>query len=547
MDKLFKSLVAGIGFVSMIAGSIVASSGNVTDRHFNGCNYTDSLDVDSVVIEEVDWIEIDSIDSDSDWIEFDSIAVETVEIIDSISDCYPEFGTLGKTSASLYAGKCFTVTDERGAEFDFQVNADGVSAKLMEGRANGANDLVIPSSVEALGSYFFVTEIEKFAFESRGNAARDIENSPMRGVRRLIISEGIVSVGQNAFEGARDLKYVELPSSLTGISYMMFANCPKLTSVICPETCELTEIGDFAFDKCISLNSFHIPSQVTAIGQGPWRGCEALEELTLQEGNYDFRVDRGVLYRGWLGELIQYPAGKKEKVYQVMYGTEVIANSAFYGNPHIEKVIMPASLDSISHIAFFDCDSLKDVVFNDRIRVIGNRAFANCPSLKEITLYGAPRYTRNDEWYNTFNAGTKVRVKKEIPAVNVPDSDSGVLYSVFELVSKLPGFETDVMERMEDYGFPVCFGKGIFTVYGNAGPKKDVKRILEAIPASHLVSDIISDDHREVRYYIDRSDKSNPRTLYFFGGTGSNDIVVAFFENGNLNEMLKFMENLKSE
>lgn len=492
-----------------IVSSANSRACNISDYDYSDIDYVDSIYSDTDYLDSV-YYDTDYLDS----LDIDSIAVKALP------------------------GQVFNVMDSSGADFEFVVNDDGESVTLKKGNANGVSTLIIPSYVEALDSYFLVTEIGNFAFITYSP-----EDSPMKGVTQLIISEGLLKSGQNAFQNAPDLEMVELPSSFEIISYCMFENCKKLKEVIIPYCSDINTIGSFAFAGCSSLESFMIPISVTKIDDGPWRDCASLQSLILEDGNYNFVVHDGVLYKGWRGDLLQYPAGKKDKNYQVLYGTQTIGNSAFYGNPYIESISLPASLMSISHIAFFNCDSLKNVIFNNPISFIGNKAFADCPKLKEITLYGTPNYTyESDDSYNTFSAGTHVNIKNEIPLVVLPKSQPSILNSAWDHVARMPYFYNEKMENNKDFGFPDYFGHGKAAVYGNAGPKPEVLHVLEAIPSDYLALENHDENDRTTRIYLDKSDKKNPLVLYFFGGRGSADLVVVLFEGGNLKKIEKMID-----
>lgn len=499
--------------------------------------YADKWDYEYV---DLDTLFVDSVALGDDDFWLDSIAIDDEDLwLDSIWD--EDYSPLGESSAGLYAGRQFEVKNPDGSEFWYQVNDDGVSATILGGTPNGISKLVIPSSVEGLDSHFFVTEIGQFAF---GTAIIG-DNCPMRGVKELLVSEGIVTVGQNAFENLPDLEVVSLPASLEIIPYSMFYDCPNLREVQISEYSCLKAIGSFAFAGCTSLESFTIPSEVSKIGEGPWRGCTALQSLTLQDGSYRFIVEDGVLYTGWQGDLIQYPAGKKDKSYQILYGTKAICNSAFYGNPYIETVSIPASVESVSHAAFFDCASLKDVSFHNAIPFIGNKAFAECRNLRQITLYGSPQYTdRPGDSYNTYSDWTSVAIEKELPPVQLPESSKGILSSAWEYVSQMPYFYSEEIKNNKDFGFPKYLGKGKFAVYGNSGPKHDVLHVLEAIPSSYKIAEKVDADDHITRYYLEKSDEKVPRVLYFFAGTGGNDLVAALFEGGDLKQIEKMIEDL---
>lgn len=524
----------GVAFIFCLLGLSLSANIHYSSDIYE-YDYSDTLDFDTLDIVEEVLVDTSNV-----------VAIDINGIIgNEVMDFYDidSLSALGESSAELYAGRQFKVKNNDGSEFEYKVNDDGVSVTVLRGVANGTKKLVIPSSVEGLDSYFFVTGIADYAFIS--HAA--FTSKAMDGVEELVISEGIITVGESCFQYAQDLEYVSLPTTLTNISGQMFACSPKLRKIIIPENSELTEIGWYAFWDCPKLDSFYIPSSVSKIGYNPWRECPSLERVNLSESNYNFVEEDGVLYSDWQGELIQYPTGKKDKIYHPLFGTKTIGNAAFYGNPYIEKVILPASIDSISHLAFCDCASLEDVLFNGEIQFIGNGAFTACPKLESLTVYGNPSYSIGVETYLPIESFKKISVTKDLPQVNLPKSSSGILSSVWDYVAQMPYFYNEEMKNNEDFGFPKYLGKGKAAVSGNAGPKPDVLHVLDAIPSNYLVLDNNDERNRTTRFYLDKSNKKIPRALYFFGGTGGNDLVVVLFEGGNLKQIEKMINEAETK
>lgn len=466
-----------------------------------------------------------------------------------LDDEEPEscFSLLGESSASLYKYKKFEYTTPEGCEYVFSVNPDGVSVTLEKGKAKNVEILTIPSGVNGLGSYFFVTAIGDFAFTGHSILGRrEGEILPMDGVKKLIIPESIEYVGQNCFDNADDLEEVIIPSSLKDLGYYMFGSCDKLKSVNISIESNLQTIESFVFTDCPSLNSFYIPASVSEIQEGPWRNCKSLEEFRIADDNYNFHIYDGVLYNRDRKHLIQYPAGKKDKEYYVGFGTRSIDNSAFYGNDYISKITLPASLDSISHIALFGCSNLEDVVFNDAIEFIGNSAFEKCPKLNTIKLYGNPSYTYDDPdgSYNTFEPFTKVIIEKDAPSPTLVNSKGSIFERIYHTVSEFPYFGIMDIPNNEDYGFPQYIGNGTAAVYGNADPKEDILKLLGLIPTKYLAYEDTDEKGRVTRYYVDYGKK---QILYFFGGIGGNDLVVALFKDGDKKKIKNFISYLKTE
>lgn len=534
--------------IALAASPIPTTSYGISyGKHNDTITVCDTSVIDTIIEER--YIGVINLDTDDDSIvcdtlvEWDDVPVGIVDVDESGS----HFSVMGESSSSLYKDKKFEYTSPDGCEYIFSVNPDGVSVTLEKGQAKNVEVLTIPDGVNGLGSYFFVTAIGDFAFTGHSILGRrEGEILPMDGIKKLVIPEGIEYVGQNCFDNAEDLEEVVIPSSLKNLGYYMFGSCDKLKSVYTPLESKLQIIESFVFTDCPSLEAFYIPAFVSEIQEGPWQNCKSLEELRLADNNYNFHVYEGVLYNRDRKHLIQYPSGKKDQEYYVGFGTQSIDNSAFYGNEYLSTVTFPASLDSISHIAFYGCSNLEDIVFNDVIEFIGNSAFEKCPKLKKIQLYGNPTYTYDgpDDPYNTFEPYTQINIEKGYPTPSLVRGKGSIFDRIYLTVSKLPYFGEMEIPNNEDYGFPQYLGKGKAAVYGNAEPKEDILRLLSLIPMKCLAYEETDEKGRITRYYVDYGKK---QVLYFFGGIGGNDLVVALFKGGDKKKIMQFMKSQKTK
>ncbi len=82
-------------------------------------------------------------------------------------------------------------------------------------------------------------------------------------IKKVIIKNGITSIGNCAFCGCGNLVSVSLPKSITSIGNSAFSSCRKLTNITIPDS--VTSIGAEAFYLCSSLKEIIIPDGVTRI------------------------------------------------------------------------------------------------------------------------------------------------------------------------------------------------------------------------------------------------------------------------------------------
>ena len=100
-----------------------------------------------------------------------------------------------------------------------------------------------------------------------------------RIIKRIIIGDGITTIGSSAFDRCFFLTSVTIPNSVTTIGGFVFSGCSALTSVTIPNS--VTEIGDYAFTDCRSLTSVTIPNSVTTIGGCAFRVCTNLQKVNI--------------------------------------------------------------------------------------------------------------------------------------------------------------------------------------------------------------------------------------------------------------------------
>lgn len=196
----------------------------------------------------------------------------------------------------------------------------------------------------------------------------------------IVFADSVLSVGQNAFRGCKELSSVHFPvdSALTTVSGGAFADCPHLTSVVFPERLvnfndrvfendaalenvafvgsSVNGIGAYAFYQCVSLRSIAIPEKVVRIGDYAFYGCLSLEGFSLVPNRTQLRS---------------------------------IGDYAFCDCIELSAVYLPGTLEYIGAYAFCGLSrKMKmELTSNDltSLECLGERAFANT-SIMEFTL-----------------------------------------------------------------------------------------------------------------------------------------------------------------
>ena len=172
-------------------------------------------------------------------------------------------------------------------------------------------------------------------------------------ISKVVISNGITSVGDSAFKG-NDLSSIVISLSVTSIGAEAFRDCEWLREINIPSS--VTSIGAEAFRDC-GLYNISIPSNVTSIGNCAFSGCN-LYTITVDKNNpkYDSRENCNAII-------------------------EKSTNCLIVGSYNTE---IPTSVTSIGAEAFRECD-LDSISISSNVTSIGNCAFSGC-NLYTITV-----------------------------------------------------------------------------------------------------------------------------------------------------------------
>lgn len=97
----------------------------------------------------------------------------------------------------------------------------------------------------------------------------------------IFIPDSVQSIGSEAFSLCEGLSMVELPTTLTKIPDGIFTDCTLLDSITIPDT--VTEIGANAFLRCTAFILEKLPDGIKSIGAAAFEDCGRIEELVLPE------------------------------------------------------------------------------------------------------------------------------------------------------------------------------------------------------------------------------------------------------------------------
>lgn len=306
-----------------------------------------------------------------------------------------------------------------------------------ENESTFPSELEIPQSIEYDGISYPVTSISNYCGQY----------STPKNLRKLILPEGLKTIGSHVFIGGNSLSEVVLPSTLT-------------------------KIGWYAFEST-GVSSLKIPASLVSFGLGAFSDCQNLSEISVETGNPYYYVTSGVLFENnsYQGRsLILYPAGLNRSKYTIDSNVEYIYDYAFFGCKKLmnidfatskltnigewtfakcsslQSIKIPDGVESIRMDAFFQCDQLIFVSLPSTLTWLGNSAFSGCASLSSITLPASFEHIGS----GVFAGCESLQEINVEPGSNFFASIDGVLYNkdVTELIKFPEG------SSLSDYTLP---------------------------------------------------------------------------------------------
>ena len=171
---------------------------------------------------------------------------------------------------------------------------------------------------------------------------------------------------------------------VTQINSYSFYNDKNLRSLVLSEG--IVYVGHNAFHGCSHLKELHIPSTLINLydGDSPLSSCPNLEVITVAEGNprYDSREDCNAIIDTESNTMI---VGCKGTTFPA--SVHAIGSDAFYGSSFTE-MILPEGITTLGNIAFGGCFQLANITIPSTMTSISNGAFnEGTPLTGTITSY----------------------------------------------------------------------------------------------------------------------------------------------------------------
>lgn len=223
-------------------------------------------------------------------------------------------------------------------------------------------------------------------------------------LKEVLLPEGLISIGSNAFYNCRELTTITIPQSVTNIGLSAFGGCTNLHSITLPDALE--SIEPWAFGHCTALKSVVIPKGVKEIDHFAFLFCPNLTSIVVSEDNpiYDSRENCNAIIRTSTNELV-------------------------LGN---HSSTIPNTVKRIGDAAFFACKDLKAIYIPDSVTDISNQVFEGCTNLTSIVVAkGNPVYDSRANCNAIIETATNTLLAGCGETV-IPNSVTSIGYGAFE-------------------------------------------------------------------------------------------------------------------
>jgi hypothetical protein len=253
-------------------------------------------------------------------------------------------------------------------------------------------DVIIPSTVSASGVDCNVVSISNGVFRN------------MYNLTKVVVPEGVESIGMNAFYWCQSLQLIDLPSTIMSLGTNLIYGSNNLKAVV-SHIKEPFEISDEVFGKLEWVDGVSTvqPSPATLyVPEGTLSKYQAISGWTrfakIEEGevkdvkvgdlNYRYSTSgsEASVIPGDYSELTDVTIPSSITVENKTYSVTAIEASAFQYCNKMQSITIEKGIKSIGNEAFYNCSSLKSVVIPEGVLSIGSNVFAYCYPLQKLEL-----------------------------------------------------------------------------------------------------------------------------------------------------------------
>ena len=233
----------------------------------------------------------------------------------------------------LTISKAASETENDGSMQDYKDSGDTMAPWLQTQQAN-IKKVVIAEGVTSIGdnAFYECSNLDSIQFAS-----------------------SVVSIGKSAFAYAKLSEKLVVPGTVRKFGASAFARCTALTDVTL-ESGEGISYGFALFDYCKMLKNVTLPRTMTSVPGKMFSYCEAIEKLEIPNN------------------ISSFGSGSGPRKY-----------SPIEGMTSLKKITIPKGIEMTYARFFPSCSNLRTVDFQGVTKIVAD-TFANCTALRELIL-----------------------------------------------------------------------------------------------------------------------------------------------------------------
>lgn len=265
-------------------------------------------------------------------------------------------------------------------------------------------------------------------------------------INRVIINDGITTIGSSSFVDCKNLLTVDLCEGITQINNMAFIDCVSLKNINIPSTLE--KIGDSVFKGCVALDEIIFGNKIQYLGNEVFFRCISLGEIS---------IPSTVIH---LGEGI------------FSYCTS------------LKTAYIYANVTEMPDWTFFSCLSLEEITLSDSIIEIGSQSFENCVNVEET---------------NTINTHIIPEIKSQISNSSLSSNQVEVNGS-----DNNDDFFYEIKEETNNSEITVVISKNDIFINANTSSQDGLKEVIDK--ADSIIDNIqdLVDESLQLNVTIDQ-------------------------------------------
>ena len=224
------------------------------------------------------------------------------------------------------------------------------------------------------------TSTKTIVISGKGMMKNYLEEEPewnylSQEAEKIIVGDEVTTIGDGAFLLFSNVKEVKLGDSIEYIGARSFDFCTSLRTINFPN--KIKYIGDLAFNNTIlhSENGFILPEGLIYLGNSAFHSAfkesyvsipESLdtiednalancyvEEFRVNKNNKNYKSVDGILYDKNITTLINYPALKNSKIFEIPSTIKTIKENAIEVTNDLEKIVVPKDVATIEEKSIF--------------------------------------------------------------------------------------------------------------------------------------------------------------------------------------------------